>query len=59
MKLLGLVIAVLGWLLAIMSVKLASPPAQIICALAGFTVALIGVLGVLNAAHLKDAIWKS
>jgi uncharacterized membrane protein len=59
MKLLGILIAVLGWLVAIMSVKLSSPAAQNICALVGFVIALVGVLGVLNGAHLKNAIWKS
>ncbi len=58
MKILGLVIAVFGWFLAVVSVKVPSAPAQIAVALAGFIIALIGVVGVLNGAHLKNAIWK-
>ncbi len=42
-----------------MSIKLSSPVAQTIGALAGFVIGLVGVLGVLNGAHLKNAIWKS
>jgi hypothetical protein len=59
MKLLGIVIALLGWLIAIMSVEISSAVAQTLCALTGFVVALVGVLGVLNGAHLKEAIWKN
>jgi hypothetical protein len=59
MKILGLIVAVLGWLIAISSTQLSGAPVQTVVALAGFVVSLIGVLGILNAAHLKNAIWKS
>ncbi len=51
-------IAVLGWFIAVMAVKAHGAPEQIGVAAVGFIVALIGVLGVLNGAHLKSAIWK-
>ena len=59
MKVLGLLIAVLGWLIAVSSVELSNVGIQTFVALLGLLVALGGVLGVLNAAHLKNAIWKS
>lgn len=59
MKLLGLIIAVLGWLIAVSSVELSNTTVQIFVALLGLLVAGGGVLGVLNGAHLKNAIWKS
>jgi hypothetical protein len=51
--------AVLGWLIAVSSVELSSVVVQTSVALLGLLVALGGVLGVLNGAHLKNAIWKS
>jgi hypothetical protein len=59
MKVLGLLIAVLGWLIAVSSVALSSVGLQTVVALVGLLVAAGGVLGVLNGAHLKEAIWKS
>jgi uncharacterized membrane protein YjjB (DUF3815 family) len=50
--------AVFGWLIAVLSVKVPSVGVQIAVAMAGFVIALIGVIGVLNGAHLKSAIWK-
>jgi hypothetical protein len=59
MKILGLLICVLGWLIAVMSVKVPGVYAQMFVALAGFVVAGIGALAILNRAHLRDAIWKT
>jgi hypothetical protein len=59
MKVLGLVIAVIGWLIAVSSVELSSAGLQTAVALLGLFVAAGGVLAVLNGAHLKEAIWKS
>ena len=59
MKVLGLLIAVLGWLIAVSSVALSSVGLQTVVALVRLLVAAGGVLGVLNGAHLKEAIWKS
>jgi hypothetical protein len=58
MKVLGLLICVLGWLLAVLSVKVPGVYAQLLVATAGFVVAAIGALAILNRAHLKEAIWK-
>ncbi len=59
MKILGLLVCVLGWFIAALSVKVPGVYAQLLVALAGFVVALIGALGILNGAHLKNAIWKA
>ena len=59
MKLLGLLVCILGWFIAVLSVEVSGAYAQLIVALSGFVVAIIGVLAVLNRAHLKEAIWKA
>ncbi len=59
MKVFGLLVCVLGWFIAVLSVKVPGVYAQLLVALAGFVVAAIGALAIVNRAHLKDAIWKA
>ena len=59
MKILGLLVCVLGWFIAVLSVKVPGVYAQVLVAAAGFVVAAIGAVGIVNGAHLKDAIWKA
>jgi hypothetical protein len=59
MRFVGLLTAVLGWLIAVSSVELSSVVLQTFVAVLGLVVALGGVVGVLNGAHLKNASWKS
>jgi hypothetical protein len=59
MKVFGLLVCVLGWFIAVMSVKVPGVYAQLLVALAGFVVAAIGALAIVNRAHLKNAIWKA
>jgi hypothetical protein len=59
MKVLGLLVCLLGWLTAVMSVKVPGVYAQLLVALAGFVIAAIGALAIVNRAHLKNAIWKA
>ena len=59
MKILGLLVCVLGWFIAVLSVKVPGVYAQLLVAAAGFVVAVVGAVGILNSAHLKDAIWKA
>jgi hypothetical protein len=59
MKILGLLVCVLGWLIAVMSVKVPGVYVQLLVAAAGFAVAAIGALAIVNGAHLKDAVWKA
>jgi hypothetical protein len=58
MKIVGLLVCVLGWLIAFMSVKVPGVYAQLLVATAGLIVAAFGALAIVNRAHLKDAIWK-
>jgi hypothetical protein len=58
MKIVGLLIIVLGWLIAVSSVEISSTGAQLVLATAGLLIAAFGVIGVLNRAHLENAIWK-
>ena len=55
----GLVIAFLGFVLAAASVGITtSNTVRLAIVLSGIAVSLVGVLGVLNQAYMKDAIWK-
>lgn len=58
MKILGLLVCVLGWLVAVLSVKVPGVYAQLLVAVVGLVVAGIGSMAILNRVHLKDAIWK-
>lgn len=58
MKGLGLLVCVLGWLIAVLSLKVPGVYTQMLVAAGGFVLAVVGALGILNRAHLKDAIWK-
>jgi len=59
MKIAGLIVCVLGWLIAVMSVKVPGVYLQLLIALVGFIVAGIGACAIVNRAHLKNAIWKA
>jgi hypothetical protein len=59
MVVLGLVITLLGFLLSVASLGLAgSVNARMIMVLAGIAVSLFGIIGLINPAYLKHAIWK-
>ena len=58
-KIFGLLVCLLGWLIAVMSVQIASTSGELIVALLGFLVAVVGALGIVNGAHLKNAFWKA
>jgi hypothetical protein len=58
MKIVGLLVIVLGWLIAVSSVETSSTGAQLVLAVLGLAVSGVGIIGILNGAHLKDAIWK-
>jgi len=58
MKIVGLIVIVLGWLIAVSSVEVSSTGVQLIVALLGLGVITVGMLGILNQAHLKNALWK-
>ena len=55
----GLAITVLGFLVAVESLSLATGnKARLIIVLAGILISLVGILGVLNQAYMKNAVWK-
>ena len=59
MILAGVVITLLGFLISVMSVALtASVGGRMAVVTAGLAISLFGVLGVLNRAYLRNAIWK-
>ena len=59
MRLVGLAIAVGGWLIAMSGLFLTSSnEVRIFIALGGIAVSLFGILGVLNQYYLARAIWK-
>ena len=58
LKVIGLLVCLLGWLIAVSSVEVSGVYAQLVVALSGFIVAGVGALVIVNRAHLQDAIWK-
>ena len=60
MKLVGILLALAGWLLPVVALTMTpSLTARFIVALVGIVISLVGILVVLNQAHMKHAIWKS
>jgi len=59
MRIVGLIVAVLGWFIAVLSTQVPGVGAQLAVAVLGLIIAGVGVIGILNQAHLKQAIWKS
>ena len=58
-KLIGVLLVLVGWLLPILTLVLVqSTGARLFLSLLGIAISLAGILGVLNKAHLKDAVWK-
>lgn len=59
MALVGLVVTFLGFLIAASSVGLAgSGTVRLGIVLVGILVSLFGIIGMVNPAYQKDAIWK-
>lgn len=60
MKVLGIVLALLGWLVALSGILLTQGNgARLALAVFGIGISIFGILGVLNPAYQKHAIWKS
>jgi hypothetical protein len=59
MILVGLLLAILGFVISVLSLAVTSSVGgRLVMVLAGLAVSLFGILGVLNKAYLKNAIWK-
>ena len=55
----GLAVTVLGFVLSVLSLGLASSVnARLVIVLAGIAVSLTGIIGILNPAYVKKAIWR-
>ena len=55
----GLLITVLGFVISVLSLGLASGNgARLAIVLIGIGISLFGIIGVLNRYYLKNAIWK-
>ena len=60
MKLVGLLLAVAGWLIPVVTLVVTQSMAvRMTVSMLGLAIILVGVLVVLNKAHLKQAIWKA
>ena len=53
MKIAGLIVIVLGWLIAVSSTQVSGVGLQLFVAVLGLIVAAIGIIGILNRAHLE------
>ncbi len=60
MKLVGVLLALAGWLIPVIALTYTqSMAARFVLAIVGIGISLVGILFVLNQAHLKNAIWKA
>lgn len=60
MKLAGVAVTVLGWLIVLFGLHLTSGVGgRMVTTIVGLIVSLVGVLGILPAACNKNAIWKA
>ena len=59
MILIGLLVTLLGFVLSVLSLGMASSVGgRMVMVLAGLAVSLFGILGIINPAYLKNAIWR-
>jgi hypothetical protein len=59
MVLMGILVTLAGWLIAVSSLTVsASTAGRLGFVLVGIVVSLVGILGVINQAYMKNAIWK-
>jgi len=60
MKLVGVLVTILGWLIVLFGLHIASGVGgRMVTTIVGMFVSLVGVLGILPAACNKNAIWKA
>jgi hypothetical protein len=59
MKLIGFLLSVGGWLLAVAGVTwTSSTGVRLIFCLAGIAITITGILGFLNKGYVQNAVWK-
>jgi len=55
----GIFVTFLGFIVSLLSLSMASSVAgRLVLVLCGIAVSLFGILGLLNRAYMKKAIWK-
>jgi hypothetical protein len=60
MKFIGLLMALTGWVIPVLALTVTQSVAtRFILAVVGLALSLTGILGLLNKAHLKNALWKA
>jgi hypothetical protein len=60
MKLIGILLVIAGWLVSMAAVLITqSNGTRLGLVSLGIAISVFGILGVLNPAYLKHAIWKS
>jgi hypothetical protein len=60
MKIVGVLLVLAGWLIPLVGITITqSTSARFVLVLLGIAVTLFGIIGILNKAHLKNAIWKT
>lgn len=59
MILAGVVVTLLGFMLSVLSLAITSSAGgRLTIVLAGLAISLTGIMGVINRAYLKNAIWR-
>lgn len=59
MAIVGIIVTVAGWLLAVASLGITqSTGGRLGLVLVGIVISLVGILGVLNPAYTKNTVWK-
>ena len=58
MILVGILVTLSGFVISVLSLALSSNAARLGIVLLGIAISLYGIIGVLNRAYLKNAIWK-
>jgi hypothetical protein len=59
MKFTGLLLALVGWILPVLGLTWTdSNTVRLMLCLVGITLCAVGILGCLNPAYVKNAIWK-
>jgi hypothetical protein len=59
MKIAGVLVAFLGFVISFSSLALGSTGVRSALIVLGLAVSIFGIVGILNPAHLKHAIWKT
>lgn len=55
----GIIVTLLGFLISLFSLSLTdSTNTRLVIVLAGIAVSLFGIIGLINPAYVKNAIWK-